>query len=89
MIWAHSIVSKSIPNNTIVVGTPAKIIKQYNLRQNIGKKYESPITGGAGFIGSHIALRLIEKGYDVTVLDNLLAQIRGIILTRLHLCIVA
>ena len=23
------------------------------------------ITGGAGFIGSHIALRLIEKDYDV------------------------
>jgi len=35
------------------------------------------ITGGAGFIGSHIALRLIEKGYDVTVLDSLLAQIHG------------
>ena len=35
------------------------------------------ITGGAGFIGSHIALQLIEKGYDVTVLDNLLKQIHG------------
>lgn len=35
------------------------------------------ITGGAGFIGSHIALRLIEKGYNVTVLDNLLEQIHG------------
>lgn len=35
------------------------------------------ITGGAGFIGSHIALCLIEKGYDVTVLDNLQAQIHG------------
>ena len=35
------------------------------------------ITGGAGFIGSHIALRLIEKRYDVTVLDNLLEQIHG------------
>lgn len=35
------------------------------------------ITGGAGFIGSHIALRLKEKGYDVVVLDNLTEQIHG------------
>lgn len=36
------------------------------------------ITGGAGFIGSNLALKLISKGYNVTVLDNLSAQIHGL-----------
>lgn len=35
------------------------------------------ITGGAGFIGSNLALKLINKGYRVTVLDNLSEQIHG------------
>ena len=35
------------------------------------------ITGGAGFIGSNLALKLIEKGYKVTVLDNLSPQIHS------------
>ena len=35
------------------------------------------ITGGAGFIGSNLALKLIEKGYEITVLDNLSEQIHG------------
>lgn len=35
------------------------------------------ITGGAGFIGSNLALKLIERGYSVTVLDNLSPQIHG------------
>ena len=35
------------------------------------------ITGGSGFIGSNLALKLIDRGYCVTVLDNLLPQIHG------------
>ena len=35
------------------------------------------ITGGAGFIGSRLALRLVERGDNVTVIDTLSPQIHG------------
>ena len=35
------------------------------------------ITGGAGFIGSKLSLKLVSKGYKVAVLDNLSEQIHG------------
>jgi dTDP-L-rhamnose 4-epimerase len=35
------------------------------------------ITGGAGFIGSKLSIELLNRGYSVTVLDNLSPQIHG------------
>ena len=29
------------------------------------------VTGGAGFIGSHTCVELLNAGYDVVVVDNL------------------
>lgn len=35
------------------------------------------ITGGAGFVGSHLADELLEQGYQVRALDNLAPQVHG------------
>ena len=35
------------------------------------------ITGGAGFIGSNLTIKLVSKGYNITILDNLSKQIHG------------
>lgn len=35
------------------------------------------ICGGAGFIGGHLAKELLDHGYEVRVLDNLVPQVHG------------
>src|SRR4051794_33211310 len=35
------------------------------------------ITGGAGFIGSHLSDELLAHGYRVRILDNLCEQVHG------------
>jgi len=39
-------------------------VRQYNARKRI------LVTGGAGFIGSHLCRRLVSEGYDVLCADN-------------------
>ena len=40
------------------------------------------LTGGAGYIGSHTALSLIDKGHSVTVIDNLITGNKTLIPTK-------
>ena len=40
------------------------------------------IAGGAGYIGSHVTLELLDAGYEVTVLNNLMYKRQGLF----HLC---
>jgi UDP-glucose 4-epimerase len=45
------------------------------------------VTGGAGYIGSHTVYQLLERGHNVTVLDDLSTGFRDAVPeARLHIC---
>lgn len=35
------------------------------------------VTGGAGYIGSHTVVELINAGYDVVIIDNMVNSCKG------------
>ena len=43
------------------------------------------VTGGAGFLGSHLCSNLLDKGYDVLCLDNFYTGTKDYILTLLDM----
>jgi UDP-glucose 4-epimerase len=43
------------------------------------------VTGGAGFVGSHVVLALLDRGHEVTVLDNLSQGHRAAVPEGVHL----
>ena len=43
------------------------------------------VTGGAGYIGSHVALSLLDKGYSVTILDSLITGNEKILPSKANL----
>ena len=40
------------------------------------------LSGGAGYLGSHTTLSLIDKGHSVTVIDNLITGNETLIPTK-------
>jgi UDP-glucose 4-epimerase len=57
----------------------------------MNKKKNILVTGGAGYIGSHVAHLLIDKGFDVTVIDSLITGNKHLVPSKakLEICDIA
>ena len=56
--------SESIPTTSRDVSAPS------SSSSSSSKFYRVLVTGGAGFLGSHLCRRLVSEGHDVVCLDN-------------------
>jgi len=64
VIDGHDIyMSQSVPTITTPISMQTKTLVD-------GKRLKILVTGGAGFVGSHLVDKLMMEGHEVTVLDN-------------------
>lgn len=59
---------------------------------NLKKSAQPPhkrilVTGGAGYIGSHTCLELLNNGYDIVVMDNMANSNKGITIKPVCVCV--
>ena len=52
-----------------------QVLRQQDNRNMIGKCIL--VTGGAGYIGSHTVVELVNAGYDVVIIDNFVNAFTG------------
>ena len=56
------------------------IMRSINLKELRMNSKKILVTGGAGFVGSHLCCRLLNEGHEVLCVDNLFAGNKGNIL---------